>query len=80
MKIRTLSSAYNDLKAGRKFYEKQGEGPRGIFFRFSVFRHRLTDAVRRHSSQSIRLSQAPVETVSLCDILQNGRQGKNSGP
>ncbi|MCP4110826.1 MAG: type II toxin-antitoxin system RelE/ParE family toxin [Desulfobacteraceae bacterium] len=32
MKIRILSSAYNDLKAGRKFYEKQGEGLGEYFF------------------------------------------------
>lgn len=32
MKIRILSSAYNDLKRGRKFYEKQGEGLGEYFF------------------------------------------------
>jgi hypothetical protein len=31
MKIRILTSAYNDLQAGRDFYEKQGEGLGGYF-------------------------------------------------
>jgi len=32
MNIRILSSAYNDLVAGRKFYERQGEGLGEYFF------------------------------------------------
>ncbi len=32
MKIRILSSCYSDLKRGRAFYEKQGEGLGGYFF------------------------------------------------
>ncbi|TWI60536.1 hypothetical protein LZ24_03487 [Desulfobotulus alkaliphilus] len=32
MKIKILLSAYNDLKNGRKFYEKQGEGLGDYFF------------------------------------------------
>ena len=32
MNIRILSSAYNDLTAGRKFYERQGEGLGEYFF------------------------------------------------
>lgn len=31
MKIRILSSAYNDLADGRDFYERQGEGLGGYF-------------------------------------------------
>ena len=32
MNIRILSSAYNDLVAGRKFYERQSEGLGEYFF------------------------------------------------
>lgn len=31
MKIRILTSAYNDLLGGRKFYEKRDEGSGGCF-------------------------------------------------
>lgn len=31
MKIRLLSSAFNDLADGRNFYERQGEGIGGYF-------------------------------------------------
>ena len=36
MKLRILSSAFNDLAAGREFYERQGEGL-GDYFFDSVF-------------------------------------------
>lgn len=36
MKIRILTSAYNDLRAGREFYEHQGEGL-GHYFLDSLF-------------------------------------------
>jgi hypothetical protein len=32
MKVRVLTSAFNDLAAGRQFYEAQGEGLGGFFF------------------------------------------------
>jgi|SRR5665213_3837757 len=32
MKVRILTSAFNDLKAGRTFYEDQGEGIGDYFF------------------------------------------------
>lgn len=36
MKVRVLTSAFNDLAAGRAFYETQGEGL-GDYFFDSVF-------------------------------------------
>jgi hypothetical protein len=36
MKVRILTSAFNDLVVGRKFYDKQGEGL-GDYFFDSVF-------------------------------------------
>jgi hypothetical protein len=36
MKVRILTSAFNDLAAGRRFYDKQGEGL-GNYFLNSVF-------------------------------------------
>ncbi len=36
MKVRILTSAFNDLAAGREFYDKQGEGL-GDYFFDSVF-------------------------------------------
>ena len=36
MKVRTLTSALNDLARGRKFYERQGENL-GAYFFDSVF-------------------------------------------
>jgi len=36
MKVRILTSAFNDLAAGREFYERQGEGL-GDYFFDSVF-------------------------------------------
>ncbi len=36
MKVRMLTSAFNDLAAGRKFYDRQGEGL-GDYFFDSVF-------------------------------------------
>lgn len=36
MKIRILTSAYDDLLAGRRFYERQGEGL-GAYFLDSLF-------------------------------------------
>ena len=36
MKVRILTSAYNDLAAGREFYSRQGEGL-GDYFFDSVF-------------------------------------------
>ena len=32
MKVRILTSAFNDLVAGREFYERQGEGVGAYFF------------------------------------------------
>lgn len=32
MKVRILTSAFNDLAAGREFYDQQGEGLGGYFF------------------------------------------------
>jgi len=32
MKLRILSSAFNDLAAGREFYDRQGEGLSDYFF------------------------------------------------
>ena len=32
MKLRILTSAVNDLAAGREFYERQGEGVGAYFF------------------------------------------------
>ena len=36
MRVRILTSAFNDLVAGREFYDKQGEGL-GDYFFDSVF-------------------------------------------
>ena len=32
MRVRILTSAFNDLAAGREFYERQGEGVGAYFF------------------------------------------------
>lgn len=38
MKVRILTSAINDLAAGREFYERQGEGFGGLFLRLRLCR------------------------------------------
>ncbi len=54
MKVRVLTSAIEDLFAGRVFYEKQGEGL-GSYFFDSVFSSSFTD-VAFNISQSFLTS------------------------